>query len=228
MPTGIRKVAFPKECRSIEVEEWPRYTHVHEVQALCWLAREVPGDILEMGCNDGRTTRELAMNFPDRRILAVDFAAKRDTLCPEQKGEKPPPEHIARYARGFPNVEIYNRNSQRLDLTRKPFSNARLLFIDGDHSYEGVKADTIIALAHLKRHRAGMIVWHDFQDDAPEWMKVYEYVTREIAPHYYVEWIDTTRLAVLRWSALSAERANPARASGGGSLWRNGIRRPRR
>jgi hypothetical protein len=157
-----------------------------------------------MGCNDGRTTRELAMNFPERQILAVDFAAMRDTMCPDQKCEKPPPEEIASYARGFPNVKVYNRNSQRLDLRRAPFSSARVLFIDGDHSYRGVKGDTKIALAHLKRRRGGMIVWHDFQDDGPEWMKVYDYVTREIAPDYCVEWIEGTRLAVLRWPPQNA------------------------
>jgi hypothetical protein len=191
-------VPFPEECYGIAVEDGPRFTQPHEVQALCWLARQVPGDILELGCNEGRTTRELALNFPDKRIFAVDFVARQGTLCPEQRGEKPLRGNIARLARDLPNVKAFNHNSRQIDLTRGPFSGVRFIFIDGDHSYAGVKADTEIALAHLKRHGTGMIVWHDFHDDALEWVKVYEYVTREVAPLYRVDWIDSTWLAVLR------------------------------
>ena len=209
---GVKRVPFPEECRSITVPDVPRYTAAHEVQALCWLAGETAGDILEIGCNDGRTTRELAINFPQRRVMAVDFAAKNDTLCTQQKGEKPQPAYIAYFARAFPNVSAFNRNSQRLDFTKRPFSSARFIFIDGDHSYRGVKADTEIALKHLKRHRAGTIVWHDYSDTMPEWMKVYEYVNREIAPYYPVEWIESTWLAVLRVRMSDGEGA---RASAG-------------
>lgn len=197
--SSIRTVPFPEECRSIPLDETiPRYTAPHEVQFLCWLARQTPGDILELGCNVGLTTRELALQCPDKRVFAVDYAGKNDTLCPEQKGEKPLALHIGHFARDLPNVKIQNLNSRQVNLTKKPLTTVRFIFIDGDHSYAGVKADTEIALAHLKRHGQVTIVWHDYREDAPEWMKVYEYLHREIAPHYCLDYIDTTWLVVLR------------------------------
>lgn len=40
---------------------------------------------------------------------------------------------------------------------------ADMVFIDGDHSYDGVKRDTINARASL-RDGEGVLIWHDFPD----------------------------------------------------------------
>jgi hypothetical protein len=90
-----------------------------------------------------------------------------------------------------------------------------------------VKADTEAALPHLERHGAGMIVWHDVREGGPEWIKVLEYLKREIAPRHYIEWIDTTWLAVLR-SGVFRSRGNRGPASAGRNLSRNGIPLPKR
>jgi SAM-dependent methyltransferase len=201
MRVGVRTVPFPEECFLIPVDEAaPRFTAPHEVQALCWLARQTRGDILEIGCNEGRTTGDLARNNPDKRVFAVDYAGRDDTLCAGQKHEKPLAARIGHLARHLPNVTIRNLNSQQINLARKPLSSVRFIFIDGDHSYAGVKADTELALAHLTRCREGTIVWHDFHDDAPEWLRVHEYLVREIAPFYRLDAIESTWLAVLRSS----------------------------
>lgn len=196
---GIKRVPFPEECLSIPVDDGrPRFTAPHEVQALCWLARRTPGDILEIGCNEGRTTRDLALNNPDKRVFGVDYAGRRNTLCPGQKHERPRAAHIGRLARDLPNASIRNFNSRKLTLSRKPLSSVQFIFIDGDHSYAGVKADTEIALRHIRRQRCGTIVWHDFHQDPPEWLQVYAYLVREIAPLHRLDWIESTWLAVLR------------------------------
>src|SRR5688500_7122732 len=135
---GIRTIAFPEACRAILVDETlPRYTSPHEVQCLCWLARQSAGDILELGCNAGLTTRELALHCPDQRVFAVDYAGEDDTLCPQQKGEKPLAVHIGHFARDLRNVSIQNQNSRHVNLTKKPLTTVRFIFIDGDHSYAG-------------------------------------------------------------------------------------------
>jgi precorrin-6B methylase 2 len=197
---GIRMVRFPEECLAIPVDEGhPRFTAPHEVQALCWLARQTSGDILEIGCNEGRTSRDLALANPDKHVFAIDYAGPGDTLCPGQKHEKPDAARIGRLARDLPNVSVRNVKSPHLNLTRKPLSGVQFIFIDGDHSYAGVKADTEMALAHLRRRGQGTIAWHDCHTEPPEWLKVYEYLQREIAPCYQIDWITSTWLAVLRF-----------------------------
>jgi precorrin-6B methylase 2 len=197
---GFRTVAFPEECLAIPVDEsHPRFTAPHEVQALCWLARQTSGDILEIGCNEGRTSRDLAVANPNKRVFAIDYAGRDATLCPGQKHEKPTAANIGRLARDLPNVSIRNVKSQHINLSRKPLSSVRFIFIDGDHSYAGVKTDTEMALAHIERFSQGTIVWHDCHQDPPEWLKVYEYLDREVAPHYRLDVIDSTWLAVLRF-----------------------------
>jgi len=98
------------------------------------------------------------MHNPDRIIFAVDFLGA--PVNPEQAVETPDLEMVATAARGMTNVFISLQDSRSFDYTGK---NIRLVFIDGDHSYRAVKADTELAM--LAHHRQGgrmTIVWHDY------------------------------------------------------------------
>ena len=133
--------------------------------ALLHLAAQVPGDIVEIGVNRGLSTRMLATFFPQKTIHAVDFAAG-STLHPGQRSELP---RIAcEAARHLGNVKVYDVNSQSLDY-RSFNANIGLIFIDADHTYEGVKADTERAFEYM-RGRAGIVAWHDYSPDCHEWM----------------------------------------------------------
>lgn len=64
------------------------------------------------------------------------------------------------FSRGLPNVRFIKQNSKTLDFGQfgKYFD---LVFIDGDHSVEGVANDTRAALSVL-RNESSVVVWHDY------------------------------------------------------------------
>ena len=141
-----------------------------DAQALLHLAGRTHGPILEIGCQNGHTTRMLAQAFPDRTIHAVDCLGANTTLCPQQLYEQP--QTLCPLARHLLNVRTYDINSRDFDYTflEEP---PGLVFIDGDHSYAGVKADSEKAFAHLKQ---GIVVWHDCYQPHPAWVEVHPYL----------------------------------------------------
>jgi SAM-dependent methyltransferase len=207
-------IPYPDAASSIELDtKVHRWTALHETQALCHLARSMDGAILEMGCNEGRTTFDLATTNPNRFVLAVDYSGEDDTLCPEQKYEKPTRERIGQHARHLPNVRVFHAKSMHLPLDRGDVNDAitayannphwktgiRFFFVDGDHSYAGVKADTEHVLAYLRRlGGTAMIAWHDVYDSGLEWIGVHDYLRQEILPLFpELRRVNRTCLAVL-------------------------------
>jgi hypothetical protein len=199
MAPHVKQVPFPYECSEIELPtSVPRWTPAHEVKVLCWLASQVDGDILEIGCNEGMTTRDLALHNPTKTVLAVDCCNTDDNVCSQQKWERPALESLGRHARELANVRLSHIKSTDIDYRRPEFATVRFIFIDGDHSYAGVKADSERALQHLERVGEGIIVWHDCYEGAPEWVGVQRYLETELVPSRSIERIDGTWLATFR------------------------------
>jgi hypothetical protein len=64
------------------------------------------------------------------------------------------------FTKGLPNVTHIGHNSQTFDFS--PYEGRiDLVFVDGDHSYEGVRSDTRSAY-RLLRNDESVIVWHDY------------------------------------------------------------------
>ncbi|MDQ6809894.1 MAG: class I SAM-dependent methyltransferase, partial [Verrucomicrobiota bacterium] len=98
--------------------------------ALLWKATQATeGDILEIGRNHAGSTTLLAAASPGREVFSIDNAPKHDPKCdaflaqPDMKGR----------------VHLLVQDS------RQAIANQRygFLFIDGDHSFEGVLADVL-------------------------------------------------------------------------------------
>lgn len=144
-------------------------TSLFEVSWLIWKATQVPGNILEIGTYRGATTRALAIAFPHRTIFTVDdpFA----TLDPGQQHEVLPVQQIGALCVHLPNVVI----------CRPPFNysgrDIGLAFIDGDHRYNAVKADTDAALKNAR-----CVVWHDVTDESPAWCGVTKMIEDNAIP----------------------------------------------
>jgi precorrin-6B methylase 2 len=126
------------------------------------------GDIMEIGCNAGYTTKALALAYPNKFIYAVDLA-ERPPTNPDQAGVVPSWEDVCHQARNMENVVYINCNTRS-----KGFfvpKNVGIVFIDGDHSYTGVENDCLKSEAPDRR-----IIFHDYWDipkgQPRDWIKV--------------------------------------------------------
>ena len=118
--------------------------------ALLWKAVKVTaGNILEIGRNFGGSTVLLTAAAPGREIYSIDVRSHEDSACKD---------YLARPG-----------NKQRAHLlvtdSRKKLPDLvfGLLFIDGDHSFEGVLADVVAHWNSLQDHAGNpaLAVFHD-------------------------------------------------------------------
>ena len=164
------------------------FTKAEDVAALVRIFGKVQGDILEIGCNRGVTTRALAEAFPGRIIHGVDCV--RAPMCPGQAGEalRDAGESGAE-AVGLPNVRIWRGLSPVVQRRcEMHLAGVRGVFIDGDHRASAVALDTLWAFDFLGRRRAAtgeaaVVAWHDYYEGAPGWCGVRETVDSLMAFH---------------------------------------------
>jgi Methyltransferase domain len=194
-------ILLPEACRLIELDTTiPRLTAVADVQFLCWLARRTDGNIVEIGCNKGLPTRDLAITNPDKIVYAVDYFAEGPGVNDWQQAELPAANDFCVYARDLDNVLVVYAESARLNYDA--LRDVRMIFIDGNHTFEAVRADTERARAYLERNGGGWLLWHDYYDSAPFWVGVKRYVdSLDLA----IEHVAETWLAIAKISALCAK-----------------------
>ena len=108
-----------------------------------------PSRIFEFGTHTGSSTLVMALNVPDQtEILTIDLEPS------ELVGSA-----YKSYVYGSKIRQLYG-DSKTFDHT--PYRNAvDLVFIDADHTYEGVKSDTEKAFEMLRS--GGVIVWDDYR-----------------------------------------------------------------
>jgi len=138
-----------------------------EVALTIWLARQTQGPIMEIGVHRGLVLRILAEHNPDRPCFGVD-SGKPGAL--EQSAEALGEEEIGQLAAHLHNVTLLKVDSTTLKLDGR-FGFIR---IDGDHRFEGVKADSEFAFSHILP--GGLISWHDYAESGFEWMGVKRYL----------------------------------------------------
>ncbi len=210
--TSVTTVPYPEEACSIEVADEPRFTPEWDLRALLHLVSQTRGAIVEIGCNRGRTTRDIATAFPDRQVLAVDWTGASVSVAPEQAPEVP--EVLAEFARDLPNVHVFDMPSRaiRYDLLQRDFGPIGCIYIDGDHSDRGVLEDSRAALLYANRSveegHSVMLVWHDYYEGGPEWCGVKRYVDNLATVGLPVRHIEGTWLAyLLQGSGSSTTRS---------------------
>jgi predicted O-methyltransferase YrrM len=102
-----------------------------EMTYLMWAGSKARRGIVEVGRYNGGSTLIFAIINPDVPIYSIDIAPRdderlRSVLAGEQAGE---------------NVHLLIGDSQHGQFEEVPDQGYDLLFIDGDHSYEGCLAD---------------------------------------------------------------------------------------
>lgn len=143
---------------SVVHQESHHMNHVDMVY-VCAIARaNGASKIFEFGTYRGQTTCGLASVCPDAQVYTLN-------LPPEEDPRYAP--YIGKFIAESPNknrIEQIYCDSTKFDIS--PYAGTMdYIFIDGDHSYEGVKNDTEKALGMLKP--GGIIVWHDYASKSP-------------------------------------------------------------
>jgi precorrin-6B methylase 2 len=175
----MNSIPYPDYARAVKLSNPQHpFTPAHDVKVVIGEFAEHTdgGNILEIGCNLGWTTRELALAFPNSIVYAVDWPPAGQSMSAHQRGEAPSWEKSCEAARALPNVLPIIADSRKL--TPGMFREVTRVFIDGDHSYEGVKRDTALAMRMMAEYEDArwVVTWHDCYEKAPDWVGVRKYL----------------------------------------------------
>jgi predicted O-methyltransferase YrrM len=118
--------------------------------ALLWKAvKATSGNVLEIGRNFAGSTVLLAAAAPGREIYSIDDRTNEDAACKDYLGR----------AENKQRIHLLVTDSRE---TLRDFS-CGLLFVDGDHSFEGVLADVLAHWNSLQSNAASaaLAAFHD-------------------------------------------------------------------
>lgn len=184
--------AIVPETRSIAVplsavhEETGHANHAEMLYVVATAAALGAREVFEFGTFLGRTTWHLAHALPDARVTTLDL--------PQEANPFGFAERVGEVYRGTPEEgRIEELRLDARDFDPEPFRGRfDFVWVDGDHSYEGVKNDTEKALAILRP--GGTIMWHDFAPDSPGLVAYVAELTRELP----LFWIRRTSILLHR------------------------------
>lgn len=133
-----------------------------ELEVLIALLLKVqPRNVLEFGVNVGRTARAILDYVPSvTRYEGVDVPFGFVTAKTVQRQEVP--EEPGMMVRDDPRFRLLLPERGSASLAATDLSAADAVFIDGDHSREGVLHDTMLALQVTRPD--GIVIWHDYHD----------------------------------------------------------------
>jgi len=134
-------------------------------------AHAAPGsEIIEIGTFDGRTALNFAVNAPERTaVVTLDLPAGEATAYAIEEAERSlanKPQPGARLRACSPSLRDYAARIRQVhgDSARYDWSphagRAGLVFVDGSHAYDYVRADSDTAFRLAMPH--GMVLWHDY------------------------------------------------------------------
>lgn len=130
----------------------PGWESINEQQLLIHYAKQVPWDnamIVEIGAEFGMSASLFCMAAPiDAQIISID-------LFPDDLLEKHR-DNLQRVGYADRSRQIIGDSSTIGKMWGTPID---LLFIDGDHSYQGVKKDITAWMEHVKV--GGVVLFHD-------------------------------------------------------------------
>lgn len=185
--TGINIIPYDKSPL-VEIQAVPHGRISDEdAKLLLYLSRMADGNIVEIGCHRGETTKMLAEHNPLKHVYGVCWSGPA-TMVQEQMGDYIPLEEIGIYARHLPNVGIYDDISWEFKFP----PSIGMVFVDGDHSPHAVAMDTANILLHLNDC---IVVYHDYGPAAPGWVGVNEVLHGPLANAYRVNHITGTNCA---------------------------------
>lgn len=200
-PLKLNQIFRGIESQSVEIGAIdPDTQHPNHVDMLyvCAIARHVRARrIFEFGTYLGRTTYHLALGPDSEDVYTLDLdpahalqsglklgGAVKAVLREDLQG------YFWRNRKTTARIHQLHGDSRAFDCG--PFEHSMdLVFVDADHSYESVWADTRNALRMIRE--GGIIIWHDFAPKSPGVTRFAE----EFAAHRALFWVADTSLLLL-------------------------------
>jgi len=168
-----------------------KYLNARETAILIALVRSVtPRVMIEFGCNLGITAARVLEHVPSlERYIGVDVPANHKPPLACQSDEVP---RNPGYSAGH-DPRFWLMLAEPM-LTPDQLEPADAIFIDGDHSRQGVTHDTELASALIRP--GGIIVWHDYGNDSVEVTPVLERLDQQGWPMQHVDgsWLAFCRM----------------------------------
>jgi len=133
--------------------------------------KNIEGNYLEIGVFDGRLLQSIAENYPDKIAVGIDpFIEDGCTswLSSVEKGGnlENQKDNTLTGNKKYSNIDFYQMTSEEFynQLTNKLIKklNIRVVFIDGEHSYEAASLDYKLALKLIGDNK-GIIIFDDLQ-----------------------------------------------------------------
>ncbi|SCB42587.1 Predicted O-methyltransferase YrrM [Bradyrhizobium shewense] len=152
---GIGKMSLPL---SISNEASHHENHMDMMFVVAAAKLRNAKRIFEFGTYMGRTTCGLASISKEVKVFTLNLPPNED----QRYGP-----YIGRLIQDSPyknRIEQLFSDSRRFDTTNYAAS-MDYIFVDADHSYEGIRNDTLKAFEMLKP--GGMVVWHDYAPKSP-------------------------------------------------------------
>jgi len=176
-PTTLPQLSWrhllpPRSAALVETQKQHGNVSLAELAVLALAAAHAaPGsEIIEIGTFDGRTALNFAVNAPGRTaVVTLDLPAGATTAYAIEEAERSladKPQAGARLRTCRPSLRDYAARVQQVhgDSARYDWSShagrAGLVFVDGSHAYDYVRADTDTAF-RLAMPQA-MVLWHDY------------------------------------------------------------------
>ena len=171
-----------------------KYADCYDRQILCSLSRAFrPHAVLEIGVNEGRTAEMLLRTSPwICSYVGIDVPPDFSPVIPTQRSEVPVFGAVGHFAAHDPrfHCQILAEGTGGCNACAigGPFN---FIFIDADHSYEGVKRDTELA-TNVLCASGGIIAWHDYHHGLPG---VVRYINELNNVNNRIIHVDGTRIA---------------------------------
>ena len=200
-----------------------------QVALMSLLRDREPEIVLEIGTYNGATTRLIAINLPRAKIHTLDLPP--DISSEELHQSKLPKDdfHLIGNRRvgeaivsdpAITNVTQHYGDSATWDFS--PVQGLDFVFIDGSHTYEYVRSDTI-RCAEAAAGRA-TFVWHDFDYCHYD---VVRYLTEMASAGLPVRHIASTNMAMMDYDRSLHLAKIRAVGNGSPQRLRSRVRRPR-
>jgi predicted O-methyltransferase YrrM len=135
----------------LSADDWDMDTPLNDLIFILQLARSRQAHrILEVGTYRAKSTYCLHLNCPSAEIISYDIQ-KIDSLYRSELEQ-------------LPNVNLRVGSFSHLGIELKKELPFDFIFIDADHRYDHVLADSLLAFDILTGQ--GVIVWHDYRRNA--------------------------------------------------------------